>query len=86
MLGVKRRNSVAGCATVSRHLRVPFEQLARGQQFDRIMDVLLKETSKQNLRLWLEGSLDGSHRYFESNNLTGETPLHRIAAFQPPGE
>jgi hypothetical protein len=65
-----------------RHLRTPFHHLLEKRQYDRIMDVLLKERSSTALFLWLEGKIP--HNTPPSEN-TGESPLHRIAAVQPPG-
>ena len=65
-----------------RHLRVPYQQLVLKQQFDKIIDVLLKEQNSDTLRLWLEGSIPKS--VAASENI-GDTALHRIAMVQPPG-
>jgi hypothetical protein len=72
-----------------RHLRAPFQQLVTKRQFDRIMDVLLKEKSHNQLHSWFVGKLPHPNKYTVSTNdieHTGETPLHRIAAVQPPGK
>ena len=71
-----------------RHLRVPYEQLVQKQQFDKIMDVLLKEQNSTTLRMWLEGSIP---RTSTTTNLPtveniGDNALHRIAVVQPPGK
>jgi hypothetical protein len=74
--------------SVPRHLRIPFSQFVVHRKFDRIMDVLLKENDSENLHLWLQGHIPHCHPYTPSPNewdYTGETPLHQIAAVQPPG-
>jgi hypothetical protein len=65
-----------------RHLRVPYQQLVMKHQFDKIMDVLLKEQNSETLRLWLEGSIPETIAMKEN---IGDTALHRIAVVQPPG-
>ena len=66
-----------------RHLRVPFQQLVTKQQFDKIMDVLLKEQNSDTLRLWLEGKVP---KTIPGTEQIGDTALHRIAVVQPPGK
>lgn len=73
---------MASSSSVARqHLRVSYEQLVTKQQFDKIMDVLLKEQNSDALRLWLEGKMPSTIQPTEN---TGETALHRIAVVQPP--
>lgn len=67
---------------MQRHLRVPYQQLVAKHQFDKIMDVLLKEQNSNTLRLWLEGSIPKTLATTEN---IGDTALHRIAVVQPPG-
>lgn len=65
-----------------RHLRVPYQQLVDKQQFDKIMDVLLKEQNSDTLRMWLEGKIPMANKPTEN---IGDNALHRIAVVQPPG-
>lgn len=75
--------STPSSLVMHRHLRVPYQQLVVKQQFDKIMDVLLKEQNSDTLRLWLEGSIPKTIAVTEN---IGETALHRIAVVQPPGK
>lgn len=69
--------------TRPRQKRVPFQQLAEKRQFDKIMDVLIKETDAEKLRLWLQGDDMDMTRTYSNTIMSGETPLHLIAAVQP---
>lgn len=77
-----KRSAMAPTSLVTRqHLRVSYEQLVAKQQFDKIMDVLLKEQNSDTLRLWLEGKMPSTIQPTEN---IGETALHRIAVVHPP--
>jgi hypothetical protein len=76
------KQSMSTSVSTRRHLRIPFQLLVEKHQYDRIMDVLLKEHNSNTLFLWLEGKIPNSSIQKED---IGESPLHRIAAVQPPG-